>query len=80
MLLVSKEADAKAQREEAEERSRKHKEAKKAEEEAERARRKALIMQYAEEVSSSSGEDDEGRAADESIEDWELQMWADPRE
>eukprot|EP00873_Tetraselmis_striata_P037555 jgi/Tetstr1/457819/TSEL_044364.t1 len=46
---------------------------------AEAARRKAIIMAYAEEISdgSSGGSEPDG---DEAIEDWELQMWADPRE
>jgi len=46
----------------------------------EAARRKAMIMQYAETISGEDAGAEEEQDVDESIEDWELTMWADHRE
>jgi len=72
---------AAAARAKAEESRQKDEQRRKEEEDgAEAARRKVLIMQYAEAYSEDGSEEEEEAAGDESIEDWELQMWADPRE
>lgn len=53
---------------------------KEAEEREEAARRKAMILQYVEAWEDEAGSSEEDVAGDEAVEDWELTMWADPRE